>query len=88
MTLLFGVLSGLVPRGGGGCDWNSCQIAWLWIARMGVGLGLGGNLAVDFVMFLEFVPPNVRGKTMMMLTVRGLILLTLPGALIIRAFYL
>jgi putative MFS transporter len=41
------------------------------LTRFGVGLGLGGNLAVDFTMFLEFVQERLRGRVMMMLTMWG-----------------
>lgn len=43
------------------------------LARFCVGFGLGGNLAVDFVMFLEFVPTRARKCAMMLLTMWGVL---------------
>lgn len=40
-------------------------------ARFGVGFGIGGNLVVDFAMFMEFVPQRLRQRIMMMLTMWG-----------------
>lgn len=40
----------------------------LAVCRFGVGLGLGGNLAVDFSMFLEYLPSEYRGKATVWLT--------------------
>ena len=37
--------------------------------RLLQGFGLGGNLAVDFSLFMEFVPTNSRGKSSTLLTV-------------------
>jgi putative MFS transporter len=39
----------------------------LW--RFLMGFGLGGNLAVDFSLFMEFVPTSVRGKYTVLLTI-------------------
>ena len=36
--------------------------------RFGVGVGLGGNLAVDFSMFLEYLPAAYRGRATVWLT--------------------
>ncbi len=72
-TLLFGVATAAIPSGGGGCASGAgCSIAALWAVRFGVGLGLGGNLAVDFVLFLEYIPRINRGRASMMLTVASL----------------
>jgi putative MFS transporter len=40
----------------------------LAMCRFGVGLGLGGNLAVDFSMFLEYLPAAYRGRATVWLT--------------------
>ena len=40
----------------------------LGLCRFGVGLGLGGNLAVDFSMFLEYLPRHMRGRATVWLT--------------------
>eukprot|EP00405_Crypthecodinium_cohnii_P012001 CAMPEP_0206425978 /NCGR_PEP_ID=MMETSP0324_2-20121206/4104_1 /ASSEMBLY_ACC=CAM_ASM_000836 /TAXON_ID=2866 /ORGANISM="Crypthecodinium cohnii, Strain Seligo" /LENGTH=514 /DNA_ID=CAMNT_0053890845 /DNA_START=183 /DNA_END=1727 /DNA_ORIENTATION=- len=40
-------------------------------ARFFVGAGIGGNLAVDFTLFMEFVPLQIRQQVMMMLTMWG-----------------
>jgi putative MFS transporter len=40
----------------------------LAICRFAVGLGLGGNLAVDFSMFLEYLPSEYRGRATVWLT--------------------
>lgn len=37
--------------------------------RSMMGFGLGGNLAVDFSLFMEFVPTSERGKFTVLLTV-------------------
>ena len=38
------------------------------LLRAAVGVGLGGNLAVDFSMFLEYLPSAYRGRAMVYLT--------------------
>lgn len=40
----------------------------LAMCRFAVGLGLGGNLAVDFSMFLEYLPSEYRGRATVWLT--------------------
>ncbi len=45
---------------------------YIHIGAYAQGFGLGGNLAVDFSLFMEFVPSNVRGKMTILLTVSTL----------------
>lgn len=44
------------------------SVEWLGLARLIVGFGLGGNLAVDFSMFLEYLPMSHRGRATVWLT--------------------
>ena len=46
---------------------HNVSVLVLW--RLLQGFGLGGNLAVDFSLFMEFVPTKARGSTSTLLTV-------------------
>jgi len=60
ITFLFGLLGAFAPT------------FELFVAsRFIVGMGIGGNLAVDFALFMEFVPLHMRQQVMMMLTMWG-----------------
>mmetsp|Transcript_57407 Transcript_57407/g.122092 ORF Transcript_57407/g.122092 Transcript_57407/m.122092 type:complete len:483 (+) Transcript_57407:296-1744(+) len=60
ITFLFGMLGAFAPT------------FELFVAsRFMVGMGIGGNLAVDFALFMEFVPLHMRQQVMMMLTMWG-----------------
>ena len=48
---------------------TSMNVSHLVFWRLLQGFGLGGNLAVDFSLYMEFVPTNMRGKSSMVLTV-------------------
>jgi hypothetical protein len=51
----------------------STGLLFFSICRLLVGIGLGGNLSVDFVLFLEYVPVRRRGQMMMMMTMFGVL---------------
>ena len=50
LSTTFGLISAAAP-----------SFAWLLLFRFILGVALGGNLSVDFVMFLEFVESKSRG---------------------------
>lgn len=52
----FGVLSSFAPT-----------VHWLAALRFCVGFGYGGNIAVDFTMYSEFLPTQGRGRMMFLL---------------------
>eukprot|EP00931_Biecheleriopsis_adriatica_P104246 TRINITY_DN78933_c0_g1_i1.p1 TRINITY_DN78933_c0_g1~~TRINITY_DN78933_c0_g1_i1.p1 ORF type:complete len:488 (-),score=54.98 TRINITY_DN78933_c0_g1_i1:99-1562(-) len=84
-ALVFGVLSDCVGRRLAflasvsltfGCGLASACAPAFWVfvlLRFGVGCGLGGNLAVDYAMFLEFVPSKNRDCAMMLMTMWGVL---------------
>lgn len=58
------------------CGLGSAFSTTFWafvLCRFFVGCGLGGNLAVDYVIFLEFVPSRLRDSIMMLLTMWGVL---------------
>lgn len=57
IVFFFGVLSSFAPTA-----------HWLAFLRFFVGFGYGGNIAVDFTLYSEFVPTQDRGKMMFLLT--------------------
>lgn len=52
----------------------SLSVSWFGVARFGVGLGLGGNLATSFSMFVEYLPASHRGKATVWLAEDGRLL--------------
>ncbi len=48
---------------------TSHNVSILVFWRLIQGFGLGGNLAVDFSLFMEFVPTNARGSASTLLTI-------------------
>jgi MFS family permease len=47
----------------------STNIAWLCVTRFFVGLGFGGNIAVDFPMYTEFLPTSARNNKLFIMQV-------------------
>jgi putative MFS transporter len=45
---------------------TSLNVSHLVFWRLLQGFGLGGNLAVDFSLYMEFVPTNMRGSSMVL----------------------
>ena len=44
----------------------SPSLIWLALGRLLTGFGLGGNLAIDFSLFMEYVPMQQRGRILIM----------------------
>jgi len=57
IVFFFGVASSFAPT-----------VSWLAGLRLFVGVGYGGNIAVDFTLYSEFVPTLDRGRMMFLLT--------------------
>jgi len=57
IVCVFGILSSFSP-----------SYFWLIGLRFCVGFGYGGNIAVDFTLYSEFLPTEGRGKMMILLT--------------------
>jgi len=57
IVAVFGILSSFSP-----------SYLWLIGLRFCVGFGYGGNIAVDFTLYSEFLPTEGRGKMMFLLT--------------------
>lgn len=57
IVVTFGILSAFSPNR-----------HWLAVLRLCVGFGYGGNIAVDFTMYSEFLPTEGRGNMLFLLT--------------------